>query len=269
MESPAFGSSWTSPRTRPACLLISITAPLRQPWYVSDVRCRYGAEAQQRNLGMDWMERVVLVAGGATVGWVLGVARDRLAAVRAQQITAITQLHERVLEVARKELFDGKSMTLAVGVQGGTKRRRTPLDSEEVEYQVRLGQWREKLREEEDRARLWIDAHTVHLVSTYFLVMMQCSGWEEFGQGILTEDRDFTRRLRVIFGRRTDRVLNGVIRTKSGSGEAWVVDCVELSDRCLSVIQRRIRREVAYPVVFGVERWLQAAHARRRSCNGW
>ena len=199
---------------------------------------------------MDWMERLAFVVGGATVGWVLGVARDRLAAVRAQQVMAITQLHERVLEVARKELFDGQSMTLAVGVQGGTKRRRTPMGSEEVEYEARLGQWREKLREEEDRARLWIDAHTVHIVSTYFLVMMQCSGWEEFGQGILTEDREFRRRLRVIFGRRTNRVLNGVIRTKSGSAEASLVDCVKLSDGCLSVIQRRIRREVAHPLLF-------------------
>ena len=116
---------------------------------------------------------------------------------------------------------------------------------------------------------MWIDAHTVRLVSTYFLVMMQCSGWEEFGQGILTEDRDFTRRLRVIFGRKTNRVLSDVIRTKSGSAEAWLVDCVELSDRCLSVIQRRIRREVAHPVLFGVERWVEAASGRRRSCNGW
>ena len=218
---------------------------------------------------MDWMERLVPVVIAAIVGWVLGVTRDRLAAVRTQQITAITQLHERVLEVARKELFDGKSMTLAVGVQGGAKSRRAPMDSEEVEYQARLGQWREKLREEEERARLWIDAHTVRLVSTYFLVMMQCSSWEEFGQGVLTEDRDFTRRLRVIFGRNTNRVLSDVVITKSGSAKAWLVDCVELSDRCLSVIQRRIRLEVAHPVPFCLKRWLEAACGRRRSCNGY
>ena len=218
---------------------------------------------------MDWMERLVPVVVAAIVGWVLGVTRDRLSAVRAQQITAITQLHERVLEVARKELSDGKSLTLAVAVQGGTKRRRTPLDSEEVEYQARLVQWREKLREEEDRARLWIDAHTVRLVSTYFLVMMQCNSWEEFGQGILTDDRDFIRRLRIIFGRKTNRVLSDVTRTKSGSAQAWLVDCVELSDRCLNVIQRRIRCEVAHPVLFGVGRWLEGASGRRRSWNGW
>lgn len=82
---------------------------------------------------MEWIERLVFLVGGATLGWILGVARDRLAAVRAQQITVMTQLHERVLEVARKELSDGKSRILAVGVQGGTKRRRTSMDSEEVE----------------------------------------------------------------------------------------------------------------------------------------
>ena len=212
---------------------------------------------------MEWIERLVLLVGGATFGWILGVARDRLAAVRAQQITVMTQLHERVLEVAWKELSDGKIRILAVGVQGGTKRR-TSMDDDEVEYQARLGQWREKLREEEDRARLWIDAHTVRLVSTYFLVMMQCSSWEEFGRGILHKDRDFISRLRVIFGRKTDRVLSDIV-TSNGS----LVDCVKLSDRCLSVIQRRIRREVAHPVLFGVERCLEAACGRRRSRNGW
>ena len=218
---------------------------------------------------MEWMERLAFVAIGATVGWILAVARDRLAAVRAQQITVMTQLHERVLEVATKELADGKSRILAVGVEGGTKRRRTAMDSEEVEYLERLEQWREKLREEEDRARLWVDAYTVRLVSTYFLVMMQCSGWEEFGQGILTEDRDFIRRLRIIFGRKTDGVLRDIVRTKGGSAEAWLVDCVGLSDRCLSVIQRRFRREVAHPVLFCFERCLEAASGRRRSRNDW
>ena len=226
-----------------------------------------GANLREGFCVMDWMERVVLLlsggVSGAIVTW-LGVARDRLAAVRIQQIDAMTRLHERVLEIARKELFDGKSMTLAVRVEGGTRTPRTLLDSEEVEYQSRLGQWREKLREEEDRARLWIDAHTVRLVSTYFLVMMQCSSWEEFGQGILTEDKEFIRRLRVMFGGNTNRVLNDVVKRRSDNKKAWLVDCVELSDRCLSVIQRRVRREIAHPVLFGIGRWLEVANGTRR-----
>lgn len=217
---------------------------------------------------MDWIEPVVLLAGGTAFGWALGVARDRMSAVRAQQITAIAQLHERVLEVARKELYDGTNMTLAVRVKGGTKARHTPMDTEEVEYQTLLGQWREKLRKEEDRARLWIDAHTVDLVTAYFLLMMQCSGWDEFGQGNLTEDKSFMRHLRVVFGRRTNRVLKAVIKTKSSSAEAWLLDCVQLSDRCLSVIQRRIHREVAHPFRFRLERRWEAVTGRGRTLHG-
>ena len=215
---------------------------------------------------MDWIERLVFAVGGGAIGWTVGVARDRRAALRKQQIAASEQLHERVLEVASTELFDGKSVTLAIRVQGGSKPRRTPMDSKEIDYQARLGQWRDKLREEEDRARLWIDAHTVCLVSSYFLLMMQCSGWEEFGQGILTEDREFRRRLRAIFGRRTDQVLRAVVTTRSGTKEPWLVDCVGLSNRCLSVIQRRIRRQIAYPALFRLGTWVEAVIEGRRSC---
>ena len=216
---------------------------------------------------MDWIERLLFAVAGGTIGWLVGIARDRRAALRTQQIKASERLHERVLEVARTELSDGKSATLAIRAQGGCKPRRTPRDGEEIDYQARLVQWREKLREEEERARLWIDAHTVCVVSNYFLLMMQCSGWEEFGQGNLTDDSDFKRRLRTIFGRRTDRVLRAVVRTKSGSTQPWVIDCIGLSNRCLTVIQRHIRREIAYPALFRLRRWLEAVCEGRRSCS--
>ena len=45
--------------------------------YASHARCRSGTEARQRDLGMDWMERLVPVVIAAIVGWVLGVTRDR------------------------------------------------------------------------------------------------------------------------------------------------------------------------------------------------
>ena len=114
----------------------------------------------------------------------------------------------------------------------------------------RLNRWREELLEEESRARLWVNERTVHVVSAYFLVMMQCSGWEEFGKGRLTEDAEFLGRLRFIFGDKVNSVLNEIVKRKSKTGEPWLVDCVRLSDRCLSVIQRRVYREVASPFFY-------------------
>ncbi|MCY4672133.1 MAG: hypothetical protein OXC29_29600 [Rhodococcus sp.] len=197
------------------------------------------------------MEQVVVLFVGAVIGWVLAVARDRSAAIRAQQIKVIVQLQERVIEIAGKELSDGNTRILAVHVQGGTRRRDATLSAEEVDYQARLGQWREELDVEKDRARLWLDTHTVSLVSTYVLVMMQCGGWAQFGQGILTEDKNFKGYLRAIFGSAAaDRVLKDVTITRSDNSEPLLVDCVELSNLCLSEIQRRIRREITQPFRF-------------------
>ena len=79
---------------------------------------------------MGWMQFVVpLIA--ALGGYLFGVARDRSSAIRTKQIEAITQLHERVLEIERKEMSDEKSITLAVSVHGGTKKQSGLLSEEE------------------------------------------------------------------------------------------------------------------------------------------
>ena len=200
---------------------------------------------------MGWMQFVVpLIA--ALGGYLFGVARDRSSAIRTKKIDAITQFHERVLEIERKEMSDEKSITLAVSVHGGTKKQSGLLSEEEVSHYSRLDHWRQELNEEEDRARLWIDRGTVYLVSNYFLLMMHCRNWGKWGQGNLTKDKHFLHYLRCIFGR-TGNVLRKVVITNSTTGEPRVVDCILLSDLCLEIIQRRVRLEVSSPFWFGLK----------------
>ena len=216
---------------------------------------------------MDWMELFVpLIA--LMVGYFLGIRRDQSSAIRTKQIEAMTQLHERVLEIERKEMSDGKSITFVVPVHGGTKKRSGLLSEEEATHCSRLSHWRQELNEEENRARLWIDRGTVYLVSTYFLLMMHCKNWEEFGQGNLTEDKDFLHYLRCIFGS-TGNVLRKVIIPNSTTGDPWLVDCVRLSALCLKVIQRRVRLEVSSPFWFRLKslwwRWLEWQERKKSS----
>ena len=197
---------------------------------------------------MDWMKLTLLLIGGIA-GYVLAVSRDRVSAIRSKKIEAIAELHERVLEIERNELSDGRSMTMAIAVEGGTKQRSGLLSDSEVDYLSRLGKWRQDLHEEEDRARLWIDRRTVRLVSVYFILMMQCKSWEEFGQANLIEDADFLTSLRFIFGR-TNCVVKKIVIRHSKTGQPRLVDCLLLSDMCLSVIQRRVRLEISAPLCF-------------------
>ena len=100
---------------------------------------------------MDWMNDTFLTIGGVAgiggiagyiAGYALGISRDRLSAVRSKKIEAITQLHERVLEIERNELSDGRNMTMAVGVKGGTRKRSNLLEDVEVDYLSQLQKWR-------------------------------------------------------------------------------------------------------------------------------
>ena len=197
---------------------------------------------------MDWMKVTLLLIGGIA-GYIFAILRDRVSAIRSRKIEAITKLHERVLEIKRRELSDGKSMTMAVAVEGGTKKRSGLMSDSEADYLSILCKWRQDLLEEEDRARLWIDRRTVRLVSTYCLLMMQCQSWKEFGQGNLIEDTDFRNNLRLIFGR-TNSALKKVVTRHSKTGNPRLVNCVLLSDMCLSVIQRRVRLEISAPLCF-------------------
>lgn len=207
---------------------------------------------------MDWINLPsVLIA--LVVGYLLGTRRDRNSAILSKHIECVERLHERVLEIEKNELSDGTRQTLAVRIMSGTETRTDPLSNSEVEYQSKLAEWRQLLLEEEDRARLWISSHTVRAVSHYFLLMMQCKSWEEFGQGNLIEDPSFRNYLQSIFGS-TSGVLKKVVRIHSDTGKPWLLDCVKLSDMCLDSIQRQIRLEISAPFVFrvmSVSRYLQ------------
>ena len=195
------------------------------------------------------LDPLMLLLVGGIVGYIFAISRDRLSVVRSRKIEAITKLHERVLEIERKELSDGRNMTMAIGVKGGTKKREGLLSDSEADYLSILEKWRHDLHEEEDRARLWIDRRTVRLVRAYFILMMQCKSWDEFGQGDLIENTDFLNSLRLIFGR-ANGVLKKIIIRHSKTGLPRLVDCLLLSDMCLSVIQRRVRLEISAPVCF-------------------
>ena len=197
---------------------------------------------------MDWMKVIFLLIGGMA-GYIFAIARDRVSAIRSRKIEVITKLHERVLEIEKNELSDGKSMKMVVPVEGGTNIRNSLLSESEVDYQSRLGKWRQELHEEENRARLWIDWRTVRLVSAYFILLMQCKSWKEFGKGNLIEDTTFLQNLCIIFGR-TEGVLKKVVIKHSKTSDPWLVNCVLLSEMCLATIQRRVRLEVSAPFCF-------------------
>ena len=196
---------------------------------------------------MNWMPFATLIAG-AVVGYLFGIMRDRSAVIRSKKIETIERLHERVLEIESMELSDGKSFRLLVSVVGGKNASSELLSDEEVEYSVKQQKWRDQLREEERRARLWIDHRTVDIISNYFLLMMQCSSWDKFGQGSLVNSDEFLERLKNIFGN-SEQVLKTIVITHSQTGEPRLVDLVLLSHLCLSVIQKRVKKEVSQPLL--------------------
>lgn len=203
-------------------------------------------------------DSIPLFAGllGIFLGYLLGVSRDRLSAMRAKQIEVMNDLHERALEIAPMELTDGRRFTLAVRVDSRADQGPEHMSDAEVAYLGELAKWREELRMEMGRARLWIDGRTVSLVSNYFLLMMHCQNWENFGRGRLTDDATFLRYVRAIFGR-PQGVMRKAVRKHSMTGEPWLLDSVGLSHMCLQVIQRRIHLEIARPFLFRMSsyRW--------------
>ena len=199
---------------------------------------------------MNWISLVAAVIALVIV-YLLGTRRDRTSAILSKRIQCVEKLHERVLEIEKKEMSDGTRLTLAVRVKGGARKNGKPMTDSEFEHNSRLQAWRQKLLEDEDRARLWLSGRTVQLVSHYFLLMMHCKSWEHFGKGNLLHDPLFLKYLQSIFGS-TRKVLKKVVHIRSDTGEPWILDCVRLSDMCLDVIQRRIRLEVSEPLLFRV-----------------
>ena len=200
------------------------------------------------------------------LGYLVGARRDRETAIRGKQIETLTKFHERILQIEGKELSDGKSFRLGMSVHGGTKKRTDLLDDEEFEYQERLDRWRQELYEEENRAQLWIDRGTVSIVRSYFMLMMKCMSWENFGKGQIMEDEEFLSNLGRIFGNRR-RVLRKIVK-RNRLGEPRWLDCMLLSDMCLEAIQRRIRLEISSPFWFRVARlWWKLQEMARRTKN--
>lgn len=215
---------------------------------------------------MDWMQYLPLLVSGS-IGYILGLTRDRLAAIRAKQVETITQLQAHVVEIARKELFDGRNMRLTVALQGGIRKDRH-LSDEEVRYDSEVSQWRETLREEEDKARLWIDVQTIDMISAYVLLTSHCTNWDLFGQGNLMEDKRFRNYMRCIFGASTNRVLKEVT-IENRVGSPWHLNLIKLSHRCLSAIQRRIRLEVQSPLRFRLMHWLERLSGEAQRRDQW
>ncbi len=197
---------------------------------------------------MNWMPVATLITG-AVGGYLFGLMRDRSAVIRSKKIETIERLHERVLEIEAMELSDGKHFVLHVEVVGGTKSSSELLSDEEVEYSVKQQEWRDRLREEERRARLWISRHTVDIISSYFLLMMQCGSWDRFGQGDLVDDSEFLEHLRNIFGN-SERALEAIVVRHGQTGKPRLVNLVLLSHMCLSVIQKRVKMEISQPIIY-------------------
>ena len=197
---------------------------------------------------MDGLIPILLPLITAALGYVIGRARDRGSAIHKKQVEAVTQLHERILEI-EFELVDSKGITLMVPVLARPGHEHSDMTEEDADHFGRLLEFRNNLRDEERRARLWLDRRTVDLVSKYLLLMMHCKSWEQFGQGRLTDDRDFKYYLRAIFGE-TERVMSGIVEVHSETKEPWMVNCVLLSHMCLETIQRRIHLEISSPLLF-------------------
>ena len=185
---------------------------------------------------------VVLLIVTTLLAFYFGVARDRSNAIRARKIEALTELHQLALQIEQKELSDGRKTTLMVPVYP-TAKKKEMLSDHEVHYQNELGNWRQKLHIGRAKASMWIDGTTVSSVSSYFLLMMQCQSWEQFGKGNLLEDKTFRNNLKRVFGR-TKQVLDKVTVKHSQTGEPWLVSCTLLSSLCLKEIQRRFYSEV-------------------------
>lgn len=215
---------------------------------------------------MDWTQYWPLLVSGA-IGYILGVTRDRLAVIRAKQVETISQLQARVVEIMRTELFDGKSMRLTIALQGGIRQNRS-LSDEEVEYDSEVSRWCETLREEEDKARLWIDEQTIDMVSVYTLLASHCTNWDRFGQGDLTKDRRFRNYMRCIFGKQANQVLKEVA-IEDRTGKPWLLNLITLSHRCLSTIQRRIRLEVQSPLRFRLMQCVERLSGETRRRSKW
>ena len=172
------------------------------------------------------------------VGYVVG----RSHTLHVKKLEAMTKLYERVVEIEDMQLSDEKGYLLINIDKTSDKDDNSPMNTEELGYLITQSEWRRKMHGEERKARLWLSKETVDLVGQYFLLMMHCQHWQEFGKGNLLEDEHFLRYIGGVFGN-TDDVLKDE-EIIIGGVKPLFVNRVDLSKKCIEVIQKRMSLEV-------------------------
>ena len=182
---------------------------------------------------------------GGLIGYLFGVAKDRSGSIAAKRMEAMTNLHDKVVEIETLELSDGETNTLMVPIHATRSQRTENLSDAEFSHLQKVQESRLEQYREERKARLWLSRKTVDLVSSYLLLMMHCQSWKDNGQGSLLEDSWFLELLGSIFEDPSTVLKDDkVVKRRDDDGEPWLLNCIRLSDRCLEVIQNRMRIEV-------------------------
>lgn len=181
-----------------------------------------------------------------------GLLRDRSNLIRKEQVQVATRLNEKLINIEKNELSDHRSTTLHINILSGPQRTEN-LSEEEVQH---LGEWtkyKEELRIEESRARLWLHTNTVSAISDYSILLMLCKDWESQSSGkAITEDEQFLLSLKCLFGRRWKKVLRDVVVVHSITKKDWLINCTKLSRRCRDNIQRRIFCQIKHTLWFAI-----------------
>ena len=214
------------------------------------------------------MNTFLSIIGAAIVGYFFGVSKDRLSAIRNKQIEVGSDLLNKILDMGEMELSDGKSEKLAIRVMSGDQRTHN-LDKAEMEHLQKLTKWRRDIGREERRARMWIHRNTVSAISSFRLLMMHCSAWEDGGQPgrLITEDHLFQYYIMIIFGKQWKKTVEEVteryqFEDNPRYGEPWLIDMTGLSLKCLENIQNRLLSEIKRPTCFKIMESVRSINIR-------
>ena len=218
-----------------------------------------GGQAKESQTLNPIVATLALAAFTAFVGYFLGIAKDRSNVIHAKKMEAMTKLHDHVLEIEKIELSESGASTGLVPINRGRTSGEILLSGKEWSYLANQISWREKLYEEERKARLWLSRKTVDLVGTYFLLMMTCKSWEKLGTGNLLDNTNFLEYTDIIF-ENSQTILEDeklVVNTDKGQ-QSHFLNCSYLSDKCLEVIQKRMNLELTlFPRLQAYfQRWL-------------
>ena len=175
---------------------------------------------------------------GLAVAYIVG----RSHTLHVKKLEAMTKFYERVVELEGMPLSDKKGTILVAINKIVDTDDSSLMTEEELVYLIKQSEWRQQLHGDELKARLFISKETVELVRQYFLLMMHCQHWQEFGKGNLLEDEYFLRYLGGVFGNIED-VLEDEDIILRGRGPLFV-NRADLSKKCLEEIQKRMSLEV-------------------------